>query len=95
MGWAERVRKERGVEQPSNANEAPEAPPVTHEVVIRRDAAGGLHVSHPDDALLTLGMLEMAKVAIIEGRIGARLKAAQEPRIVPATMMPAGLRRAQ
>lgn len=95
MGWAERARKERGVEQPTNENGAPEAPPVTHELVIRRDAAGGLHVSHPDDALVTLGMLEMAKVAIIEGRIGARLKAAQEPRIVPATVMPSGLRRVQ
>lgn len=82
------------MQEPSNDDQG--KPPITHEVTIRRDAAGGLHVQHPEDVLVAYGMLEMAKVAILEGRFAARAKAAaQEPRIVPAAVMPAGLPRLQ
>lgn len=70
-------------------------PPVIGEVRIRLHANGDLHIAHPQDMVLFLGMLELAKVQMAANMAAGRLAQAakqEAARVVPANgPLPANL----
>lgn len=53
----------------SESNGVKEPPRPVAQVVITLDERGGVAANHPPDLMLTLGMMEMAKLAITEQRV--------------------------